>query len=80
MNKKLVLVCEKSRGVLFSTFVSFYRCLLIFQFFFCETAFVSYIFFEIPGEKLARARAGQNFSPRLTAVLILNEVERLRES
>ena len=36
----------------------------IFFRFFCETAFVSYIFFEIPSEKLARARAGQNFSPR----------------
>ena len=62
-----------------------YFCFLLqmsinFSIFFCETAFVSYIFFEIPGEKLARARAGQNFSPRLTAVLILNEVERLRES
>ena len=34
----------------------------IFFRFFCEAAFVSYIFFEIPSEKLARA--GQNFSPR----------------
>ena len=56
-----------------------------FSIFFCETAFVSYIFFEIPGEKLARARAQAKISlvvhtPRLTAVLILNEVERLRES
>lgn len=53
----------------------------IFFRFFCETAFVSYIFFEILSEKLARARAKISLlvhTPRLTAVLILNEVERLR--
>ena len=53
----------------------------IFFRFFCETAFVSYIFFEILSEKLARARAKISLlvhTPRLTAVLISNEVERLR--
>lgn len=56
---------------------------IFFRFFFCETAFVSYIFFEIPREKFARARAKISLlvhTPRLTAVLMLNEVERLRES
>lgn len=58
---------------------------IFFRFFLCETAFVSYIFFEIPSEKLARAPNSWKISllvhtPRLTAVLILNEVERLRES
>ena len=78
-------LCAKSLEVSFPPllfpFTDVYWWFDFLPLFFCETAFVSYIFFEILSEKLARARAKISFlvhTPRLTAVLILNEVERLR--